>query len=173
MEQIIDEFQGMWIAYPDESSVLDKSLSNIDNEDTQEVTRSWIEKTFHDTCCFRLCYALNQTFSHKITLTNVKAAGLTIRDYVTGNNGKYIFNVSNMSAYLNTRYGSATHVWDGSDKTRTEDFFDKIKNEQGIILLHQPTSSLNGHADLWENGEVKSYDLFNAAQLIEFWEVSH
>ncbi|WP_010520211.1 hypothetical protein, partial [Aquimarina agarivorans] len=92
MEQI-NEFQTMWMSYPDESSVLEKAFSKINSPQTSEATRNWIHSSFHNTCCVRLCYALNHTISHRISQSDVRGAGLSIRDYVTGKNGKYIFNV--------------------------------------------------------------------------------
>ncbi len=163
----------MWMPYPDESSVLDKAFSKINSPQTSEATRKWIHSSFHNTCCVRLCYALNHTISHRISQSDVGGSGLSIRDYVRGKNGKYIFNVPNMSEYLNHRYGAPTKKWEGTSNPSRDDFAKEIENEQGIILFHEQMSGLNGHADLWEKGEVKTYNLFHTAHTMEFWKVSN
>ena len=172
MEQL-NEFQAMWIEYPDPSSVLEKAFSKDNSPETSEATRNWIHSSFHNTCCVRVSYSLNHTISHKILKGDVQSAGLSSRDYVTGKNGKYIFNVPNVSEYLNSRYGKPTKQWDGTDNPSRADFAKEIENKQGIIIFHEQMSGLNGHVDLWDQGEVKTYNLFDSANSMEFWQVSN
>ena len=78
-----------------------------------------------------------------------------------------------MSEYLNDKYGAPSKKWDGTSNPSRDDFAKEIENEQGIILFHEQMSGLNGHADLWENGQVKTYNLFYSAHSMEFWKVSN
>ncbi|MGJ8737728.1 T6SS effector amidase Tae4 family protein [Zobellia laminariae] len=172
MEQL-NEFQTMWMSYPDASSVLDQAFSKTNSPETSEATRNWIRSSFQNTCCVRLCYSLNHTVSHRVSQTDARAAGLSISDYVTGKNGKYIFNVPNVSDYLKDRYGAPTKKWEGTSTPSREDFAKEIANQQGIIIFHEQMGDLNGHVDLWEKGLVKTYNLFDTAHSMEFWVVSN
>lgn len=169
----LDEFSTMWSQYVMGSIILDRAFSKENSPNTSEATRNWIHNSFHNTCCVRVSYALNHTIDHKITNSNARAAGLSSRDYVTGKNGKYIFNVPNMSTYLNDRYGSPTHEWENTSKISRDNFRKEIDDKQGIIIFHQPGGGINGHADLWDKGETKTANMFESADTIEFWEASN
>ncbi|MGB0880144.1 MAG: T6SS effector amidase Tae4 family protein [Polaribacter sp.] len=169
----LTEFKTMWSVYPSEYSVMDDAFSEENSPKTSKATREWANSVFHNTCCVRLCYCLNHTENHKISLKDVRSVGLESRDYITGKNGKYIFNVPNVSSYINKTYGSATHSWKWADDKSRDTFKEEIENKQGIIIFHERSSGLNGHVDLWEKGIVKTYDLFSSANSIEFWEVSN
>lgn len=161
--QQLNEFQTMWMSYPDESLALEKAFRGNSNS----------QNSVYNTCCIRLCYALNHTVSHKVYQSDIRATGLTNREYVIGENGKYIFDVQNMSKYLKDKYGMSTKKWEGISNQSREDFAKEIENKQGIILFHEHISSLSGHVDLWEKGKAKTNSLFYSAHSIEFWEVSN
>ncbi len=169
----LNEFQAMWMQYPSESLVMEKAFSKTNAPNMNEDQRKWVQNAFHNTCCVRLSYSLNHTIGHKITKSHVRSVGLTSRDSVTGKNGKYIFRVTDMSTYINGRYGKADHAWPSDKKDSRDEFWKTISNKQGIILFHEKSEFLNGHADLWEKGDVKTYNLFDTATNIEFWEVTN
>lgn len=167
----IREFTGMWMEYPDPSNVLHKAFGKHVMPDMKDYQREWIQNTFHNTCCVRLSYAMNHTVGERISQLDISGAGLTSSDYVTGKNGKYIFNVPNMSLLLNNKYGKADYFWNG-DYRLLDKFGEDIINENGIIIFHAPGYGLNGHVDLWEKGKVKTFNMFDSCDSMEFWKVS-
>ena len=62
--QKLNEFQAMWMSYPNESSVLEKAFSKNNSPNTSDATRNWVHSSFHNTCCVRVCYSLNLSLIH-------------------------------------------------------------------------------------------------------------
>lgn len=167
----LNEFDTMWSIYPSEYSVMEDAFGEKNSPKTSKATREWAKRVFHNTCCVRLSYCLNHTNNHKISRDDINKAGLNVReDCITGKNGKYIFNVPNMSTYMNKIYGNPNKKWKWSDNKSKKSFKKEIESEKGIIIFHQVGNGLNGHVDLWKKGAVKTYNLFETADSIEFWK---
>ena len=170
--ETLNDFMSFWFAYPSPYNALDVAFSEENSPNTPENVRSWIYATFKNSCCIRLSHSLNSSICHTIP-KNTRART------VVGAKGNYIYAVPDFSNYLKDRYGNPTHIWPdpkdkwkkiGERKTKLQ-FRQELKKKRGIILFFDYVGGARGHADLQDKGEVGSYDLFDAIDRVEFWEV--
>ncbi len=172
----------MWMSYPEPVYAIDLAFSEENSPETPDNTRNWIYNTIKHSCCVRLSYSLNKTVCHKITLSYTKSSGVKS---ITGARGQYIYNVESFDKYMVDRYGQADHIWNNGEnshngyneiikkKQTNEEFLKEIENKKGIIIFFTAAGTSYDHADLWDNGKVGSYNLFEESVRIKFWEASY
>jgi hypothetical protein len=123
-----------------------------------------------ETCCIQVSYALNHSGAviEKYDYHNARM-GRKVRAMKSDDEMNYVFEVTDLTTYLNGRYGIADHYKGGSQAMKGE-----IGGRQGIIAFG------TRHIDLWEGDRFHWQHLYKDLWAFEnvkqngvyFWDVA-
>jgi hypothetical protein len=129
-----------------------------------------VNKDNWETCCIQVNYALNHSGKaiQEYAFHNPDM-GRTVRAVKSNDDMNYIFEVTDLKAYLNSRYGIAENY-----KGTQQEMINNIRVRYGILALgHRHVDLWEGeryhwqdlYLDLWKSESVKKRGIF-------FWEVT-